>query len=246
MKNMYFGDKHDFYKYDLLLYLMEASLDLRQWLWVVMLTPDDRSRDGNFIGYKAGNRSVALCEWLQQRVRSGQREVARLGSYPAIRYARSWRYVPILEPLPADAADRATYFGRATEALAPHSLVFLDPDNGLMPRSARGGGRRKYVDHQEVCELYEAMDDGSLLVVYQHRPQAERAESAYRRLLGELRERCGIRSATAIAPDGDVAYLLACRTEQRLAEIEAALAPYLEENGFSCRGRRSLGPPPSG
>lgn len=101
-----------------------------------------------------------------------------------------------------------------------------------MVRSATGGGRVKYVDHAEVARLYTAMDNRSLLVVYQHAPREKRT-TLYARLLSDFEQRCGIRHTFVIAPDSDVAYVVATKTASRLAEVEQALAPYLLENGFS-------------
>jgi hypothetical protein len=231
LKNQYFGDRHDFYKYDLLLRLMEAGLGLAQLLFAVMRTPDDGSADGSFTAYPAGNRDPALWAWLQDRVGQGERAVTHLADLPAVRDA-SWQYTAILDEGPVDPAARAGYFDRVRDSLVAATLLFLDPDNGLMVRSATGDGRTKYVDHAEVTLLYAAMDDRSLLVIYQHAPREKRT-TLYARLLTELELRCGVHHAFVIAPDTDVAYLVAAKTASRLTEVEHALAPYLVENGFS-------------
>ena len=51
MKNQYFGDRNDFFKYDLVLSLMEKIENLKCFTFIPMLTEDDSSRDGKLIIY---------------------------------------------------------------------------------------------------------------------------------------------------------------------------------------------------
>jgi len=231
MKHQYFGDRHDFYKYDLLLYLMRAGLGFEKLLFGVMLTPDDGSTDGVFTSYPAKARDAELCAWLQERVRRGERDVARLADYPAIREA-PWTYMAVLDEVPLEPLFRAAYFAQIRAELAPATLAFLDPDNGLMVRSATWRSRPKYVDHDEVREFHEAMNARSLLVVFQH-ARREARTPFYARLLAELADRCGITHTALVAPDHLVSYILIAKTAERLTEVEEALAPYLARNDFS-------------
>jgi len=78
------------------------------------------------------------------------------------------------EPLPRvvgnaqhRAAERATWFRRARNAVEGTDLVFLDPDNGLQVRSAPLSAPRscKYVT---VAEISALLHDGTGVVLYQH------------------------------------------------------------------------------
>jgi hypothetical protein len=55
MKNQYFGDKRDFFKYNLLLDLLEC-LDLATLTFIPMLTPDYGTNEGHFKSYKCKDR----------------------------------------------------------------------------------------------------------------------------------------------------------------------------------------------
>jgi len=44
MKNQYFGDRNDFFKYDLVLNLIEKIVNLKCFTFIPMLTEDDDSR----------------------------------------------------------------------------------------------------------------------------------------------------------------------------------------------------------
>ena len=58
MKNKFFADKHDFFKWDLLLTMMEDIPELGQLTYVPMLTPDDRA------GHASETREDQRHRWL--------------------------------------------------------------------------------------------------------------------------------------------------------------------------------------
>ena len=53
VKNQYFGDRNDFFKYDLLIFLAE-HLAAKKLSIVWMRTEDDGSQDGGKINYERG------------------------------------------------------------------------------------------------------------------------------------------------------------------------------------------------
>lgn len=65
MKNQFFADRRDFFKYDLLLELLEGG-QLSGLTLVPMLTPDDGGPDGRFTRYRCGNRRAGLYKFLLQ------------------------------------------------------------------------------------------------------------------------------------------------------------------------------------
>lgn len=46
-------------------------------------------------------------------------------------------------------------------------LIFFDPDNGFEPKKCK----EKHIKYCEVKKFYDEMNDGSIIVVYQHSPQ---------------------------------------------------------------------------
>jgi hypothetical protein len=232
MKHQYFGDRHDFYKYDLLLHLMSANagLGFAQLVFGVMLTPDDGSTDGGFTAYAAGRRDARLCSWLQEHVAHGTRDIRLLADFPAIATA-AWTYTPVLDEVPVGDSRRRDFFAYIATAVTPSTLLFLDPDIGFVVSSTTSSTRPKYVDWPEVVRLYDLVDERSLMLVYQHAQRMKR-EVFYARLIESLRARCEITNASVIAPDGSVCYALIAKTPQRLREVETALAPYILANDF--------------
>jgi len=230
MKNQYFGDSRDFYKYDLLLKLMGCGLGFEQLVMGWWLTPDDQSTDGEIRDYELGSRDKKLHDWLQAQHHRPHRDVRRLAEYPAVAQA-PWTYSPVLDVVPDDPAARAAYVDQVVALSSLPSLVFLDPDNGMMTRSASPGLRCKYVDYPEVARIVESIHEESALLVFQYLPRMKR-EKFYPAALGRLRAEAGVRHVTWLSPDNVVAYFLITKARKRLGDVTAALKPYLASNAF--------------
>ena len=65
VKNQYFGDQNDYFKYDLLLFLAEGLSGLKRLSVVWMLTANDKSNDGGKRGYSIGTFRDSLHEFLK-------------------------------------------------------------------------------------------------------------------------------------------------------------------------------------
>ena len=238
MKNQYFADKRDFFKYDLLLHLMACGLGFDQLLMAWWLTPDDQTGDGEVRDYPAGARTKELHDWLQLQHHRAHRDVRRLADFPAIRDAE-WSYIPVLDHVPLDPGERSRYIDRVAALAATPSLLFLDPDNGMMVKSAGVARRTKYVDYPEVRRLVGAMHAASLLVIFQYLPRAART-TFYPAALELLRSGSGVKHITWVSPDNLVTYFLITKSADRLAEVRQALAPYLVRHRFRFEGGGEL------
>lgn len=224
MKNQYFADRHDFYKYDLCFELMRSVAGLERFVFAAMLTPDDASSDGAFTEYAPGTRDPALHVFLLGCLARQERDVRHLAAFCREQFA--WRYDPVLAPLLERESDLVTYFSAVLERPLADALVLLDPDNGLLVPSARGNRRCKYASCEQVARVYAACDPASVLVLFQH--AARRPWPAQLEELGSrLKEDSGIDHLSCIAPDGLVAYFVAGKTAtqgQRVAEVLGAYA----------------------
>ncbi len=74
MKNQYFGDRRDFFKFDLLLDLVECQRS-RRLLFIPMLTPNDGSGEGRFVSYSSGSRRRFLFDFLRDAVALGRQDM---------------------------------------------------------------------------------------------------------------------------------------------------------------------------
>lgn len=237
MKNQYFGDSRDFYKYDLLLQLMGCGLGFEQLVMGWWLTADDQSTDGEIRDYKLGNRGRELHDWLQAQHHRPHRDVRRFAEYPAVAQA-SWSYAQVLEMVPHDPASRAAYVDQVVGLSSLPGLVFLDPDNGMMTRSTTRAKRCKYVDYPEVASIVQAMNEASVLLVFQYLPYVKR-DVFYPAAIKRLRDEAGVRHITWASPDNIVACFLITRSRGRLRDVNTALGPYLKANGFRLPGTSS-------
>jgi hypothetical protein len=156
VKSQYFGDVRDFHKYNLLLDLIGGY---RQLTNVVMLTPNDETKEGKKRGYEQGELRADVYDFL----RTHDRNIAHL---PKLFAGRSFTYNHYDKPFTYKGRD--AYFASIPEGWLKDAVVFCDPDIGLEDeRAYTQKAPTKYVWFKEAAGLWERMQD-SCLVVYQH------------------------------------------------------------------------------
>lgn len=165
MKDQFFGNKRDYFKYDLVLDLM-CSLGISRFTNIVMLTGSGYNTKGGKTNYSCGNRRRTLYHFLQS-VANGpkdERKVVRLReyfteSYPGI------EYIPYMNDSDKDqcfsGSNRDSYFDGISGADLQKAVILVDPDTGLLPRSRnpRGNEGHKWVTRCEISKLKEKMGD---------------------------------------------------------------------------------------
>ncbi|MDP9193492.1 MAG: hypothetical protein M3P06_17505 [Acidobacteriota bacterium] len=202
MKNQYFGDINDYFKYGMLrAFGRELSIAV---IW--MMTPDDGSRDGRKLEYldHEGRRShdPELFDWLRAWKRAGTvRDVRLIEESGLLTNCRFFN-----EVVPEGVAARAEWFARAREFARGADLVFVDPDNGLPVKSVRPGTQKfpKFVAMEELQALYE---DGHSLLIYQHTARTSRRD-LIRAKLKDLYEAFEIEHFTSLFAWDWVAFLV--------------------------------------
>ena len=172
MKNQYFGDRNDYFKYDLLISLA-GQLAAKRLSVIWMLTEDDRSGSGQMIDYGKGAGDTGLYRFLQKSLKEGVRNVVRLDEYFK-EAGHEFEYYPYGAERPFLHRDRATYFGGIPKEDLEDAVIFLDPDNGLEVKSTGDGNGDRYVTYDDVASVYSRMGNGSILVIYQHLPRVHR------------------------------------------------------------------------
>ena len=179
MKNQYFGDIRDLFKYDLIQNIVAQSKILERCIWVPMLTDNDERRDGE-------KRSDPRAGWHNQELKAFLDNYDKGKSERNISHLQSVRF--FCEPrvlvfslhrkrsefLPDFVhSSRQRYFAEVVGALRPNSLLFLDPDTGIETPSRR---RERHVLLREIAGLHSAMDASSVLMIYQHLHMVQRPE----------------------------------------------------------------------
>lgn len=169
MKNQYFGDNRDLFKYDLILQIIKAGL-VTHFTFIPMLTPDVPSnksvkREGeqrNRSKAKAGNKNSDLVTFLNKFADRSKRDIKELQGFfkkqgiEAIIFGDYFYH-----------AKRETYFREAEKKLLPKSLIFVDPDKGLEIKRTRD----EHIKYCEIKSLYDRMDKSSILMIFQYFPR---------------------------------------------------------------------------
>lgn len=179
MKNQYFGDNRDLFKYDLLSEILTKGRTIRRCTFIPMLTKDDPSGHGSKIDRskaRAGFKNNKLVRFLDKCIEKDDRDIRNIVKYfkgnlghTEFTVYKAREYFPH--------GDRRAYFHGIGDKLLHNALIFIDPDNGLEVERPN----EKHLLHCEVKELYGRMDADSILMIYQHFPREDHIKYLKRR-----------------------------------------------------------------
>lgn len=177
MKNQYFGDIRDLFKYDLVLEILLKNSFTDTFTFIPVLTKNEPSRYGARTDYSqatAGFRRRELKNFLERCVEEGRRNIEELERF--FKQSKSTRRLSLRiykknEYFPHESRER--YFSEIEDHFLSASVILVDPDIGLEVKSMKGG-KEKYVKYSEVKLLYNRMDKNSVLAVFQFIPRVKR------------------------------------------------------------------------
>ena len=170
MKNQYFGDNRDLFKYDLILRIIQAGL-VNHFIYIPMLTKNDDSKQGgerDRCKARFGWKNQELCEFLNEFEEESERDIRQLGRFfgkCGIKmkvYGRDFLH-----------EGRKEYFEAIGNDFLSKSLIFVDPDIGL---EINKRSREKHVLYCEVSSLHENMGESPILMIYRHFPRKNHEE----------------------------------------------------------------------
>ncbi len=184
MKNQYFADVNDYFKYDLCIFLAENLPKIQRFTFIPTLTADDASSDGGKTDYSLGVGRESLHDFLQlclkeYRLKKHPREVIRLREYFQEQKANlNFKYCPYGDSLDLEFthSGREEYFRKIPNEFLQSAVIMVDPDNGLEVKSATTSNFHKYIKYSEARDLCQRMDANSVLIIYQHFPFIKRQE----------------------------------------------------------------------
>jgi hypothetical protein len=171
MKDQYFGDVNDYFKYGLLRCFGESGLSIGV-CW--MMTPSDGRSDGRKIQYLTnGERwrdyDPKLFDGLAEAVKRNRavQQIHKHQILPNCLFCDA--FVPDSQSL------RDRWWTQALKKLSGVDLLFFDPDNGIEVRSTPPGkrGSSKFLYWKEIDA---AWSHGCSLLIFQHFPRQNRAE----------------------------------------------------------------------
>lgn len=177
LKNQYFGDTRDLFKYDLILEILLRNKFLKQFTFVPMLTENDESFHGGKTSYrqaKAGTQRTELRNFLERCVSENRRNISELERFfKTYKFGRKIDFAIYKKDEYFSHDTRMKYFEEINGQTLCKSVVLADPDVGLEVKSMKGK-EEKYVKYHEVKYLHNRMDKNSVLVVFQFIPRVKR------------------------------------------------------------------------
>ena len=220
MKNQYFGDNKDLWKYDLVMEILRAGL-VEHFTFVPMLTKPDGTNHGGKADRRharAGTRNKELANFLDECINSGQKDIKpmvgffqRYGIKMTIYYGKDGYF---------SHRKRQSYFAGIENELLSKSLILVDPDNGLEVKSSG----EKHLLYSEVKALYERMDKASTLMVYQYFPRASRPDYLNSRMQ-ELKDKVS-GDYPVCAYDNKIAFFFLTKNESLEHELIHVIGDY--------------------
>ena len=232
MKDQYFTDEHDFFKWDFLEDVLDACSELERFTNIAMLTPPDASGEGNRDQYPCSNRRQELYNFLQE-CRGGKRAVAELERHYSHKRYRYWQHAA-----PYTWEDRETYFDAVPKESLEDALIFFDPDIGLEWGShsyMREQGIDKYVFDESVRSIARRCKR-AIIVIYQHL-QRNRAHS-----LADAQQRCRRlhrlvnTDFSLFLSDGKIAFLTVTTDPALRGKLCEAVLAHAGKHGLRCAG----------
>ena len=229
MKDQYFGDSRDAFKYDFWLAVAERVGGIRGVTLVPMLTLPDGTNQGSHRAYGLV-RNRAIPELLRQYARV-DRSVVQLRE---LMHRLQWDYYPYKDTSYFSDLTRRDYFSQIPNAYLHNTCVLVDPDTGLecgRDSYMRRHGRERYLFYSEVANLVRRSEGATILVIYQHlQRNANRIAQDLERRAARLLNVSGAAQVVAVRNRDVALFVLAARGAPQL---ESICADYAEQVGIS-------------
>jgi hypothetical protein len=221
MKNQYFGDVRDLFKFGLIEKIIKGLKLPQKFTYIPMLTPNDDSYDGNLRNFSkndVGWDNEPLRVFLNQFhtmliVKRDFREIAnyykRFGIETCIYNGNVY----------FEKSKRFEYFENIPQDLLENSLIFIDPDIGLEIKKST----EKHILLSEISSIYKRMNNDSAIMVFQFFPRVKRAKYIEKRL-SDLSE---ISSNLAYITNNVILFFFLAKNQSRIEEIKGLLKEYL-------------------
>jgi hypothetical protein len=221
MKDQYFGDVKDLFKYDLVQWIIERIPSLDRFAFITMLTKNDGGSDGNKLDYEGrpGYRNQELVGYLRERVEERRRNVSEIRCYYESRGIRIDIYK---ENEYFKHGNRVHYFAEIPDEYLAHSVIMVDPDNGL---EVKRSNQRHFLLN-EAADLYRRMNDESILIIFQHF-RREKHDVTLEKVSVDLGAACG--EKPLFICDKETIFFMLTKKKELKSELARVLAVYAQE-----------------
>lgn len=222
MKTQYLGDVRDLFKYDLIQRILKEVSSLQGFTFISMLTKNDpKSGEGNkrdFDKAKAGTNNKDLMKSLKRynKIDPNERDFTEVEKHFKSKGVKITIYK---ENEFFERKSREDYFKKIEKRLLSNSLIFVDPDIGLQIKNST----KKHLLYSEVKELYERMDEYSILMIFQYFPREDHTEYLSRRA-NELRELT--EDLPIYISDNEIIFFLLTKNRKLKSKLEGIINEY--------------------
>ncbi len=218
MQDRYAGDVGDFGKFGMLRLIEKSGISVGiNWY---LVGDESHNNDGKHIGYLE-NKEYEGCDdllltALNDMIKLNCRSVAELEKCNLLS-TQKYYHERLFD-------ERKQWHKNALETMNGCDLVFLDPDNGLLPKSVSRGSEKsiKYVFPEEIIDYYIA---GHSVVFYSHRTREK--VGLYLQRFEKLFQSEELKSATIKGVSfkrGTIRDYFFIMREEHVAKIEESLA----------------------
>jgi len=165
MKNQYFGDKRDLFKYDLWLEIAKG-FGIKKHTFIPMLTPNDSTKQGGRIPEDAGRYCQSIFDFLVCCQRDEKRR--NIKELRAFFRSQSLEYHPYRDTEYLKQESRDKYFCSVHREALEDAAILIDPDIGLERKSGLGKEHpEKYVTCGEIASLARRCSEGCVILLFQ-------------------------------------------------------------------------------
>lgn len=240
MNRTFFGDTRDLFKYDLVRHIMKALPVFDSFTFIPMLSEETEPVAGKKGAAKDLEKAVKVGKAGSQN-RDLLSQMARLQEIDSdLEYFQTIQayfqkeniFAGILHKHPFSHQSRTKYFDYIHSHFPKKSLVFLDPDVGLVESKPS----KKHLLFDEVEKIFEKMDTKSILMIYQHFPR-EKHEGYVRRRCLELHKLTGAHPITIT--DNEIIFFFMVKNPRLYEDLEGVLSLYADTypalNSCSCQ-----------
>ena len=224
MKNQYFGDIIDLFKYDLLETLNE-ELKLKGISFIPMLTGhnEEKKNDGNkrkFNG-KAGSNNIELSWFLTPF------KLESIRNFKAIEHYFEGKKIKlkILAEEEFKHESRSDYFKNIDKKNLNKQVIFFDPDNGMEVKK----NTHQHLLHGELRQFYSKMSVDSVIVVIQFRPLRTNWTSTINDKIKTVK---GVTEFVSFIRNGQVGFFVFSKHKTTATAVQIVLKKYKEQYNF--------------
>jgi len=247
VKNQFFADKRDYFKYDLWLEVAEKLKEkgIERLTLVPMLTPDDSTKEGRKVTYPEGKRRKRLYGFLQFCLAPGRRSTTRLREFLCDERIEYHLYRDEDDKGFQDGSWDA-YFSAVPREWLGDAAILIDPDTGLEPRTPFWKKHpEKHVTHENIANVVSRCSGNSAVLLFQFLQKNanrreddlnERGQRLHKRLCSVQSYRGSVRWIAEKTRNGlgELAFFTIGVGSEVSKRLDSALRKYAKTHGLKC------------